>query len=45
MHTPHFFGFLKGGNMSLKSAFTTFVLVVISLAVINRVSFLKTVTG
>jgi hypothetical protein len=31
--------------MSLKSALTTFVLVVISLAVINRVSFLKTVTG
>lgn len=31
--------------MSLKSALTTFVLVVISIAVINRVSFLKTITG
>lgn len=31
--------------MSIKSALTTFVLVVISLAVINRVSFLKSVTG
>lgn len=31
--------------MSLKGALTTFVLVVISLAIVNRVSFLKTITG
>lgn len=32
-------------TMSLKGALTTFILVVISLAIVNRVSFLKTITG